>query len=160
DFEGRRPLSSFEPVMPITLSCSCGQCITVLENLAGKQTPCPRCGNAVQVPAMGRPVGLAPVANASGSPCLPVERPRSNRNALWALLAAAIGLVLIVAGIVVILNNMQASGEKEDPIGQVTPNPDREKLPLQEDQTEKQDNRVVNPPVKEEKNPVESNPFK
>jgi len=147
--------------MPIVLSCSCGQCITVLENLAGKQTACPRCGSTVQVPAMGRPVGLPPVVNACGSPCLPAERPRSKRNTVWALLAASIGLVLIVAGIVVILNSMQASREKEDPIGQVTPpGPDREKPPVQEDQTEKQDNRVVNPPVKEEKKPAESNPSK
>src|SRR5260370_22684159 len=98
--------------MPIALACTCGQRVTVLEDFAGKQTSCPRCGQDLQVPAMGRPVesGSAGARERSalprsGAPALP---------RLWALLAAPRDLALIVAHPVGLLNNGQSHPAEEN----------------------------------------------
>jgi hypothetical protein len=127
--------------MAITLACTCGQRIAVLETHAGKQTPCPRCGQNVQVPAMGRPVGL-PTQR-------PAEVPPIGRNKVWALLAASIGLVLMVAGIVVIINSMQTS-EPERPGSEPERQAREEPKPKPTEKT-----FVQLPPEKEEKKPAE-----
>lgn len=36
--------------MPIKLKCSCGQVLSVPDNLAGKSGKCPKCKNAIQIP--------------------------------------------------------------------------------------------------------------
>ncbi len=50
--------------MPITLICSCGQTLNAPDTLAGKSARCPKCGQALTVPAADLPT-LEPVINAS-----------------------------------------------------------------------------------------------
>jgi hypothetical protein len=57
--------------MPIKLKCSCGQVLSVPDNLAGKSGKCPKCQNAIKIPnpAAGAPAkAAAPVGAATKAP--------------------------------------------------------------------------------------------
>ena len=47
--------------MPIKLKCSCGQVLSVPDNLAGKSGKCPKCQKAIQIPNAA-PAGATPAA--------------------------------------------------------------------------------------------------
>lgn len=51
--------------MPIKLKCSCGQVLSVPDNLAGKSGKCPKCQKAIQIP---NPAAASAAAGAKPSP--------------------------------------------------------------------------------------------
>ena len=92
-------------------------------------------------------------------PVLPAEQTSPRKNNVWALLAASLGLVLMVAGIVVILNNMQGPSEPERQARGDEPNrPQPQEEPR--DQGKPKENVIADLPVKEEKKQPESTPIK
>jgi hypothetical protein len=70
--------------MPIKLKCSCGQALSVPDNLAGKSGKCPKCQKSIQIPnpaaakTSGAPTS-APVAKAS--PAKAASTPTSTGKA-------------------------------------------------------------------------------
>jgi hypothetical protein len=142
--------------MAITLACACGQPITVLENHAGKQTACPRCGKGVQVPAMGRSVGFS-----APRPVPAGQNPPSRKSKVWALLAAALGLVLIVAGIVIIINSMQSSEPERQARGDEPKGQPQEESTNRDKPKEKGIAELpASTPAKEERKQPDSSPVK
>jgi hypothetical protein len=54
--------------MPIKLKCSCGQVLSVPDNLAGKSGKCPKCQKSIQIPNPAAKATAAPVTAPVGKP--------------------------------------------------------------------------------------------
>ncbi len=74
--------------MPIKLKCSCGQVLSVPDNLAGKSGKCPKCQKAIQIPNPAA-VKTASPASAATSGSAPAAKPTSPAKASPAKAAAA-----------------------------------------------------------------------
>lgn len=54
--------------MPIPVACRCGQKFRAKDELAGKAVKCPKCGQALRIPAAGQPAGAAQPAPRQPAP--------------------------------------------------------------------------------------------
>ena len=94
--------------MPIKLKCSCGQVLSVPDNLAGKSGKCPKCQKSIQIPnpaAKATPTAATPAAGAktaatkpAPATAKPTAQPAAQPAAKTKVAAAAVPVVAAQTG--------------------------------------------------------------
>ncbi len=78
--------------MPIKLKCSCGQVLSVPDNLAGKSGKCPKCQKSIQIPNPAAVTAAAPATDQkTAAPAQKTAAPVQKTGATKAAPAAAAG---------------------------------------------------------------------